>query len=130
VPPETHVFVDDQLVGSTDPAGQASISALAAGQHRLRLRLNGYRDYDQDVDVQPGKTSTITAKLDALEPTLSERPKAPILSVTPAIPAPFVDSPPRRLTSPWIALWKAHSGWVTAVAFSPDGQRLASGSWD
>ena len=130
VPPETHVFVDDQLVGSTDPAGQASISALAAGQHRLRLRLNGYRDYDQDVDVEPGKTSTITAKLDALEPTLSERPKAPILSVTPAIPAPVTST---RLSPPNFALdrtLKAHSGWVTAVAFSPDGQRLASGSWD
>lgn len=130
VPPETHIFVDDQLVGSTDPAGQASISMLAAGQHRLRLRLNGYRDYDQDVDVQPGKTSTITAKLDALEPILSERPKASILSVTPAIPAPVTST---RLSPPKFALdrtLKAHSGWVTAVAFSPDGQRLASGSWD
>jgi len=26
--------------------------------------------------------------------------------------------------------FKGHSGWVTGVAFSSDGQRLASGSWD
>jgi WD40 repeat protein len=25
---------------------------------------------------------------------------------------------------------KGHSGWVTGVAFSSDGRRLASGSWD
>src|SRR5207248_2893166 len=40
----------------------------------------------------------------------------------------------------WYYLWRlchselrtlqGHTGWVTSVAFSPDGQRLASASWD
>src|SRR5207253_11182062 len=40
-PPGAQIFVDDQLTASTDLEGQAKISPLAPGQHRLRLRLNG-----------------------------------------------------------------------------------------
>jgi WD40 repeat protein len=129
--PGTQIFVDSQLVASTDPSGQASISTLADGVHRLRLRFDGYRDYEQNLVVQPGRTTTVTAKLEPLElPAFSERPKAPMLAVTPAIPAPVTST---RRSPPNFALdrtLKAHSGWVTAIAFSPDGQRLVSGSWD
>jgi WD40 repeat protein len=131
IPPGSRIFVDDQLVASTNPSGQASISMLPAGQHRLHLALNGYRDFDQAFDVQPGKTSTVTAKLEPLElPTLSGPATAPILAVSPAVPPPVT---PTRPSVPDFVLnrtLKAHSGWVTGVAFSPDGQRLASGSWD
>lgn len=130
-PPGTQIVVDDQLVASTNPSGQADVSTLAAGQHHLRLRVNGYRDYDQDIDVQPGKTSTIRAELDPLElPTLSEPAKSPILSVTTAIPAPVILTRPHPPDFVLDRTFKAHNGWVTAVAFSPDGGRLASGSWD
>ena len=78
VPPGTQVFVDNQFVTSTNSGSQADISTLASGRHHLRLRANGYRDYDQDVDVQGEKTSTITAKLDPLElPAFSEPAKSP-----------------------------------------------------
>src|SRR5439155_8045039 len=42
--PGTQIFLDDRLVGSANPAGQASIPALPAGQHNLRLKFNGYQD--------------------------------------------------------------------------------------
>ena len=130
-PPGTQIFVDDQLVASTNPAGQAGVSTLAAGQHHLRLRVNGYRDYDQDIDVQTGKTSTINAQLDPLElPTLSEPAKSPVLSVATAIPAPVILTRPHPPDFVLDRTFKAHNGWVTAVAFSPDGRRLVSGSWD
>jgi WD40 repeat protein/GAF domain-containing protein len=129
--PGTQIFVDDQLVASTNPVGQAGVSTLAAGQHHLRLRVNGYQDYDQDVNVQTGKTSTINAKLDLLElPTLSEPSKSPVLSVTTAIPAPVILTRPNPPDFVLDRTFKAHNGWVTTVAFSPDGRRLASGSWD
>ena len=74
--------------------------------------------------------STMTARLEPLAlPTLGEPAKAPILAVTPVVPPPVTPRP----SLPDFALdrtLKAHSGWVTGVAFSPDGQRLVSGSWD
>jgi WD40 repeat protein len=130
-PPGTQIFLDDHWVASTNQAGQAGVSTLAAGQHHLRLSVNGYRDFDQEVDVQTGKTSTINAKLDPLElPTLSESPKPPVLSVTNAIPAPAILTRPHPPEFVLDRTFKAHNGWVTAVAFSPDGGRLVSGSWD
>jgi WD40 repeat protein len=130
-PPGTQIFLDDHWVASTNQAGQAGVSALAAGQHRVRLSVNGYRDYDQEVNVQAGKTSTINAKLDPLElPTLSEPAKPPVLSVTNAIPAPVILTRPHPPDFVLDRTLKAHNGWVTAVAFSPDGGRLVSGSWD
>jgi len=130
-PPGTQVFVDDQLVASANPGGQASISALGAGQHRLRLRFNGYRDYDQEVDVQTDKTSTITAKLEPLDlPVLRGSPTAPVLAVPPALPPPVTATRPSPPDFVLDRTLKAHGGWVTGVAFSSDGQRLVSGSWD
>jgi WD40 repeat protein len=130
-PPGTQIFLDDHWVAATNPAGQAGVSTLAAGQHHLRLSVNGYRDYDQEVDVQTGKTFTINAKLDPLElPTLSEPVKSPVLSVTTAIPAPVILTRPLPPDFVLNRTFKGHNGWVTAVAFSPDGRRLVSGSWD
>lgn len=80
------------------------------------------------LDVQASKTSTTTATLEPLgPPTLNAPAKAPILAFTPAIPSPVAPVIPDFVLDRTL---KAHSGWVTGVAFSPDGKRLASGSWD
>ena len=79
---------------------------------------------------RPERLTTITAKLEPRNlPVLSRSATVPVLAVA-ALPPP-VTSP--RVSLPDFVLdrtLKAHSGWVTGVAFSPDGQRLASGSWD
>jgi WD40 repeat protein len=129
-PPGAQIFVDDRLVSSIGSDGQAKISTLAPGQHSVRLKLDAW-DYSQGIEVEANQTSTVTAKLEPFElPTLSASVKAPILAVAPALPASATStrtSPPDFLLDRTL---KGHSGWVTAVAFNPDGRRLASGSWD
>ncbi len=127
-PPEAQIFVDDRLTASTGSDGQAKISTLSPGQHRLRVTVNGYQDYEKDIDLLAGQTSSVAAKLEPFAPPiLSEEAKAPSLEFRATIP---------RLAKPPVPEFvlertlKAHSGWVTGVAFSADGQRLASGSSD
>jgi WD40 repeat protein/type II secretory pathway predicted ATPase ExeA len=130
-PPGAQVFVDNQLTSSIDSGGQTRISTLAPGQHRLRLSLNGYRDYEQGIDLPAGHTSRVTAKLEPSELSiLPEPPNVPSPGVAILTPPP---AEPISVPIPEFVLdrtLKGHSSWVTAVAFSADGRRLASGSWD
>jgi WD40 repeat protein len=124
-PPGAKIFVDERLTASTGSDGQAEISTLSPGQHRLRVTVNGYQDYEKGIDLLSGQTSRVAAKLEP--PILPEVPKAPSLEFRATIP---------RLAKPPVPEFvldrtlKGHSGWVTGVAFSADGQRLASGSSD
>ncbi len=127
-PPGAQIFVDDRLTASTGSDGEAKISTLSPGQHRLRVTVNGYQDYEKGIDLLSGQTSRVAAKLEPFAPPiLSEEAKAPSLEFRATIP---------RLAKPPVPEFvldrtlKAHSGWVTGVAFSADGQRLASGSSD
>jgi WD40 repeat protein/tetratricopeptide (TPR) repeat protein len=71
-----------------------------------------------------------------LLPSLSEAPTpytpVPMLTATPA-PIPLATEAPRPITpTPMVPVWtlEDHNAAVRAVAFSPDGQTLASGGWD
>jgi WD40 repeat protein len=127
-PPGAQIFVDDQLTGSTSSNGEAEIATLSPGRHRLRVTVNGYQDYERGFDLSAGQTSRIAAKLEPFElPPVTEPAKAPSFAFSPTIPGIARPSVPEFV--PYRTL-KAHSGWVTSVAFSADGERLASGSSD
>jgi WD40 repeat protein len=126
-PAGAQVFIDDRLATSTNSAGQAIISNAAPGQHRVRITVAGYRDYEREVDVEAGRTSELIAKLEAFQMPLPSASMAPSLGLTPALP------PPLKLVQPDFELnrtVKGHSSWVTGVGFSRDGQQLVSASWD
>jgi len=128
VPPGAQIFVDDKLTASTGSKGDAEVSSLSPGRHRLHIRADGYQDYEKGIDLLPGQTSKIALKLEPSEPPpLTEAangPSLPVSAPTPTIGSPSVPEfvPDRTL--------KAHSGWVTGVAFSAGGLRLASSSSD
>ncbi len=86
-PGGAQVFVDDELVARTSSEGRLRISTLAPGPHRVRLALEGYRDFEQAIDLAAGGPLTVKAALEAaqaaappppkVDPTLSRRaPKA------------------------------------------------------
>jgi hypothetical protein len=66
------------------------------------------------------------AKLEA--PELAA--KTPVPELAPSITAAIEPAPISRPAFVLDHTLKGHSGWVTGVAFSSDGRRLASGSWD
>jgi hypothetical protein len=56
-PPGASVYVDDELIGATDPEwGRLVRSGLTAGRHRVRLALAGYRDVIEDVELSSPRT--------------------------------------------------------------------------
>ena len=51
-PPGASVYLDDELIGTTDPEwGRLARSAVPAGRHRVRLALAGHGDVVEEVEV-------------------------------------------------------------------------------
>ncbi len=86
-PPGAQIFVDGQLAGITGANGEAEVSTLTPGQHRLRITENGYQAYEEGIDLLAGQTSRMVAKLEPFElPPLTEPAKAPSLEFKATIP--------------------------------------------
>ena len=59
-PPGATVFVDGRAVGATP----TRVSALAAGQHAVRIELTGYRTVATSVDVKAGADTPLRLTLE------------------------------------------------------------------
>ncbi len=66
-PGDAQVSINGQARGLTDSEGQ-QVLQLRAGQHRVRVSLPGYQDFEQAVTLQPGQKQQITAKLEPQGP--------------------------------------------------------------
>jgi WD40 repeat protein len=124
--PKLEAVPADRVNGTTSNPPQPAVSGAAILPDPKQLRVG----HETEV-VSPEQTSNAAAKLEPFElPILRESTNAPILAVTPVIPALIKSA---SISVPDFVLdhtLKGHSGWVTGVAFSADGERLASGSWD
>ena len=88
-PGGAQVFVDDGLIARTSPEGRLKISSLTPGTHRLRLAREGYRDYEQTLDLSPGST-TVAATLEAIfaAPPATSKPE-PVLTPRRTVPKAY-----------------------------------------
>jgi len=67
-PPAAQVYVDDVFKGLTSAEGRLVVEGLSPGTHRVRMNLIGYTESARTVELKPGETSTIEAKLEPAGP--------------------------------------------------------------
>ena len=63
-PPGTSVYLDDELIGSTDPeTGRLMKSGVVVGSHRIRLSRAGFVEIVGDIEIEPGGETAYTGTL-------------------------------------------------------------------
>jgi hypothetical protein len=74
-PPGASVYLDDELVGTTDPEwGRLVRSGIEPGRHRVRLALTGYRDVIEEVELGAGALRDFRRRLTPLDAPRDYRP--------------------------------------------------------
>jgi len=69
------VYLDDELIGTTDPEwGRLVRSGIASGRHRVRLALAGYQELTEEVDLREGASRELRRRLSPLMPAPDRRP--------------------------------------------------------
>jgi len=142
---------------STDPSSESRTSSALrvppttatasnnprdAGSHRLAKPSPGQstsvaaitavqRNSSPGKEISREESPASVVKLEAPElSNLLSPARAPVLAGSPTLPPPPIVKNLPRSEFVLNRTLKAHSSWVTGLAFSPDGGRLASGSWD
>jgi hypothetical protein len=63
-PPGARAYMDDELLGSTDPeTGRLLKTGLPAGRHHVRVERAGYEDVVGDLDLRAGERASFYATL-------------------------------------------------------------------
>jgi len=93
-PGQSQVYIDDEPVGSTSQGGRLKLTRLTPGEHRVRVSMSGYQDYEQTVNLTPGVVATVTATLQKIEtPSISP----PIQTPQPEQPSTVASGQPGYL---------------------------------
>lgn len=62
-PAGAQVFFDGTLEGTTDAEGELELLKLPPGEHKMRLTLAGYEDYEQTINLLAGQPASFPATL-------------------------------------------------------------------
>ena len=76
-PGEAEVYVDDERRGQTGTDGALKLGDLAAGPHKLRVSLTGFRSFEVNVELTAGQTNTVVAELQPIPPPAPAKVEAP-----------------------------------------------------
>jgi PEGA domain-containing protein len=75
-PGHAQVYIDDVPIGTTSPEGLLKLPTLSPGDHKVRLSLESFNDYEVVAKLVPGETTTLEAKL-AAAPSVAAKPTTP-----------------------------------------------------
>jgi len=93
-PGQSEVYIDDEPVGTTSQGGRLKLTRLTPGEHRVRVSLNGYQDYEETVTLKSGAVVNVSTTLQKVEtPPLSP----PIQNPQPETPSPVTSGQPGYL---------------------------------
>jgi hypothetical protein len=74
-PPGASVYLDDELVGTTDPEwGRLVRSGIEAGRHRVRLSLAGHHDVIEEITMGAGGARDFRRRLPPVDAPRDYRP--------------------------------------------------------
>jgi WD40 repeat protein len=134
-PSITSASLHQNAVDSATLSAQSSANTLPSSANLTSAPASPSLHFSVDANSVPSPTSSSPAPSEV--PRESESAPLPISSTT-IDTLPTSSATPallRSTTSPrpdfvLARTVKGHSGWVTGVAFTSDGKRLVSGSWD
>jgi hypothetical protein len=122
-PGQSQVYVDDELIGSTSDAGRLKETHRTAGDHRVRVSLSGYQDYEETVTLKPGETATVAATLQQRAQQVTVPPLTPRTENTP----PAVSGQPGYLGVQAAAQQPAGGRGVMVTGTAPGGPAAQAG---
>lgn len=83
-PAGAEVYIDGKLVGKTGTDGQLKVPELPTGQHTVLLKLPGYREEPESVNLVAGDIKSFTKSLVAVKPAAASPAPGPGRATTPA----------------------------------------------
>ncbi|HOX39571.1 MAG TPA: SUMF1/EgtB/PvdO family nonheme iron enzyme [Candidatus Brocadiia bacterium] len=71
-PGEASVFIDGREAGKSEAGSALQIKGLAAGPHMVRIARDGFKPFEEEIELEPGAEEKISVKLEPDKPGVPE----------------------------------------------------------